>query len=151
MQPVVVLDLDVNERKLSLGHKQTTKNPWDKCLNIYAVDTVHELSIDSIGDKGATINLPDELSAIGTCSRYQSYKNAGVLLDHRSRTHFTGAVELLKLLIGPLKPLAVKTQVDFIGSAYALPKMLYIYHMVLENAKSQKRSARFEKLYELVF
>ena len=33
---VIVLDLDVNERKLSLGHKQTTKNPWDKYLNIYA-------------------------------------------------------------------------------------------------------------------
>ena len=36
---VVVLELDVNERKLSLGHKQTTDNPWDKYLKTYAVDT----------------------------------------------------------------------------------------------------------------
>ena len=61
---VIVLELDVNERKLSLGHKQTTKNPWDKYLKTYSVDSSHELSISSISDKGAIINLSEELSAI---------------------------------------------------------------------------------------
>ena len=61
---VVVLELDVNERKLSLGHKQTTDNPWDKYLKTYAVESSHKLSIDSIGDRGATIILSDELSVI---------------------------------------------------------------------------------------
>ncbi len=61
---VIVLELDVNERKLSLGHKQTTKNPWDKYLKIYSVDSSHEHSISSISDKGAIINLSEELSAI---------------------------------------------------------------------------------------
>ncbi len=61
---VIVLDLDVNERKLSLGHKQTTKNPWDKYLKTYSVDSSHEHSISSISDKGAIINLSEELSAI---------------------------------------------------------------------------------------
>ena len=61
---VVVLELDVNERKLSLGHKQTTDNPWDKYLKTYAVESSHKLSIDSIGDRGAVIILSDELSAI---------------------------------------------------------------------------------------
>ena len=53
---VIVLELDVNERKLSLGHKQTTKNPWDKYLKTYSVDSSHELSISSTSDKGAIIN-----------------------------------------------------------------------------------------------
>ena len=61
---VIVLELDVNERKLSLGHKQTTKNPWDKYLKTYSVDSSHELSISSTSDKGAIINLSKELSAI---------------------------------------------------------------------------------------
>ena len=61
---VIVLELDVNERKLSLGYKQTTKNPWDKYLKTYSVDSSHEHSISSISDKGAIINLSEELSAI---------------------------------------------------------------------------------------
>ena len=61
---VVVLELDVNERKLSLGHKQTKDNPWDKYLKTYAVDTTHNLKIDSITDRGGLINLSEELVAI---------------------------------------------------------------------------------------
>ena len=60
---VVVLELDVDERKLSLGHKQTTKNPWDEYEKTYAVDTNHELKIDSLTDRGATIILTKDLSA----------------------------------------------------------------------------------------
>ena len=60
---VVVLELDVDERKLSLGHKQTTKNPWNEYEKTYAVDTNHELKIDSLTDRGATIILTKDLSA----------------------------------------------------------------------------------------
>jgi small subunit ribosomal protein S1 len=60
---VVVLELDVDERKLSLGHKQTTKNPWDEYEKTYAVETNHELKIDSLTDRGATIVLTKDLSA----------------------------------------------------------------------------------------
>ena len=60
---VVVLELDVDERKLSLGHKQTTKNPWDEYEKTYAVETNHELKIDSLTDRGATIILTKDLSA----------------------------------------------------------------------------------------
>ena len=83
---VIVLELDVNERKLSLGHKQTTKNPWDKYLKIYAVDTVHELSIDSIGDRGATINLSDELSAI--VPKKHMTKEDGSILNQGENANF---------------------------------------------------------------
>lgn len=60
---VVVLELDVEGRKLSLGHKQTTENPWDKYEEEFAVGTVHQGEIDEIVDKGATINFNEDIVA----------------------------------------------------------------------------------------
>lgn len=60
---VVVLELDVEGRKLSLGHKQTTENPWDKYEDDFAVGTKHTAKIDEIVDKGAVVNFNDDISA----------------------------------------------------------------------------------------
>ncbi len=60
---VVVLELDVEGRKLSLGHKQTTENPWDKYEDEFAVGTKHTAAIDEIVDKGATIKFNDDIVA----------------------------------------------------------------------------------------
>ena len=60
---VVVLELDVEGRKLSLGHKQTTENPWDKYETEFALDTVHKAEIAEIVDKGATINFNEDIVA----------------------------------------------------------------------------------------
>ena len=60
---VVVLELDVEGRKLSLGHKQTTENPWDKYETEFALDTVHKASIFEIVDKGATIEFNEDIVA----------------------------------------------------------------------------------------
>ena len=60
---VVVLELDVEGRKLSLGHKQTTVNPWDKYQKDFALGTKHTATIFEIVDKGATINFNDEIVA----------------------------------------------------------------------------------------
>ena len=60
---VEVLELDVEGRKLSLGHKQTTENPWDKYEAEFAVGTVHNAAIDEIVDKGATINFNEDIVA----------------------------------------------------------------------------------------
>ncbi len=60
---VEVLELDVEGRKLSLGHKQTTENPWDKYESEYALGTVHKASIAEIVDKGATVNFNDDIVA----------------------------------------------------------------------------------------
>jgi small subunit ribosomal protein S1 len=60
---VEVLELDVEGRKLSLGHKQTTENPWDKYEKEFAVDTVHKASISEIVDKGAVIEFNDDITA----------------------------------------------------------------------------------------
>jgi len=60
---VEVLELDVEGRKLSLGHKQTTENPWDKYESEFALDTVHKATITEIVDKGATIDFNDDITA----------------------------------------------------------------------------------------
>ena len=60
---VVVLELDVEGRKLSLGHKQTTANPWDKHEDAYAVGTIHTGTIAEIVDKGATVDFGDDVVA----------------------------------------------------------------------------------------
>lgn len=60
---VVVLELDVEGRKLSLGHKQTQANPWDKYEDSFAVGTVHTGEISEIVDKGATVEFGDDIVA----------------------------------------------------------------------------------------
>jgi len=60
---VVVLELDVDGRKLSLGHKQTTDNPWDKYETEFALETVHKATIAEIVDKGATIVFNEDITA----------------------------------------------------------------------------------------
>lgn len=60
---VEVLELDVDGRKLSLGHKQTTENPWDKYEKEFALGTVHKAAITEIVDKGATIDFNDDITA----------------------------------------------------------------------------------------
>jgi small subunit ribosomal protein S1 len=60
---VIVLELDVEGRKLSLGHKQTTDNPWEKYAKTYGEGSSHELAITEIVDKGATIDLNDDITA----------------------------------------------------------------------------------------
>ncbi|MEC3965770.1 MULTISPECIES: 30S ribosomal protein S1 [Flagellimonas] len=58
---VEVLELDVEGRKLSLGHKQTTENPWDKYSEEFAEGTVHKAAIAEVVDKGATIDFNEDI------------------------------------------------------------------------------------------
>ena len=60
---VVVLELDVEGRKLSLGHKQTTANPWDQYEDSFAVGTIHNGEISEIVDKGATVEFGEDIVA----------------------------------------------------------------------------------------
>ncbi|KQS91576.1 MULTISPECIES: 30S ribosomal protein S1 [Chryseobacterium] len=56
---VVVLELDIQARRLSLGHKQLTENPWDKFETKYAEGTVHTGSAVEVHDKGASVQFED--------------------------------------------------------------------------------------------
>ena len=55
---VVVLEIDKENRRLSLGHKQLEENPWDVFETLFTVDSVHEGTIIDIFDKGAVVALP---------------------------------------------------------------------------------------------
>ena len=55
---VVVLELDVENRKLSLGHKQLEENPWDTFETIFTIDSIHEGTVLKVTDKGAIVALP---------------------------------------------------------------------------------------------
>ena len=55
---VVVLEVDVENRRLSLGHKQLEENPWDVFESIFLVNSVHKGTITNIADKGAVVALP---------------------------------------------------------------------------------------------
>lgn len=54
---VLVLEIDKENRRLSLGHKQLEENPWDVFETIFVVDSIHEGTIVDIFDKGAVIAL----------------------------------------------------------------------------------------------
>ena len=60
---VIVLELDSEARKLSLGHKQTMDNPWDVYDKTFAEGTLHNATISDSNDKGATIIFNDDITA----------------------------------------------------------------------------------------
>ena len=55
---VVVLDVDKENRRLSLGHKQLEENPWDVFETVFKVDSVHKGTIVGSSDKGVIVALP---------------------------------------------------------------------------------------------
>jgi small subunit ribosomal protein S1 len=54
---VVVLEIDGENRRLSLGHKQLEENPWDVFETVFTIDSVHQGTVMNVNDKGATIGL----------------------------------------------------------------------------------------------
>ena len=55
---VTVMEIDADNRRLSLGHKQLEENPWDVFETIFTEDSVHTGTVLSVNDKGAVIGLP---------------------------------------------------------------------------------------------
>ncbi len=66
MIDVQVLDIDKDNRRLSLGHKQLEDNPWDNFETTFAQDTVHTGKITEILDKGAVVALEDGVEGFAT-------------------------------------------------------------------------------------
>jgi len=63
---VVVLDIDKDNRRLSLGHKQLEENPWDVFETIFTSDSIHEGTVVELMDKGAVITLPYGVESFAT-------------------------------------------------------------------------------------
>ena len=83
---VVILDLDVEGRKLSLGHKQTKPNPWDLYEKDFAVDTLHNSEVSEVIEKGAIINFNEDISAF--CPTRHLDKEDGSKLSKGDKVDF---------------------------------------------------------------
>ena len=83
---VQVLELDVENRKLNLGHKQTQDNPWDAHEATYAIDSKHEGTIKEKNDKGAVVTFADGVEGFAP-SRFLE-KEDGSKLDKGQTAEF---------------------------------------------------------------
>ena len=63
---VIVLDIDKENRRLSLGHKQLEENPWDVFEAKYSVGSIHEGKISEMLEKGAVISLEENVEGFAT-------------------------------------------------------------------------------------
>jgi len=83
---VVVLEVDQENRRLSLGHKQLEENPWNEYENTYSVGSVHEGTITAIVDKGATVTLAEGVT--GFCSNRNLVKEDGTTAKEGEKLPF---------------------------------------------------------------
>jgi small subunit ribosomal protein S1 len=76
---IVILDIDKENRKLSLGHKQIEENPWDTFESVFPVGSYHEATILRRDDRGAIVQLPYGLEAYAPINHIR--KEDGNLAD----------------------------------------------------------------------
>ncbi len=80
---VVVLDIDKDNRRLSLGHKQLEENPWDVFETIFTTDSIHEGTVVELMDKGAVIALPYGVEGFATPRHLVKEDGSKVKLDEK--------------------------------------------------------------------
>jgi len=83
---VVVLEVDEENRKLSLGHKQLEENPWDTFETIFTLDSIHQGTVIKVGEKGNIVALPYGVE--GFCPAKHSVKEDGSVLKLDETTDF---------------------------------------------------------------
>jgi small subunit ribosomal protein S1 len=80
---VQVLDIDKENRRLSLGHKQLEENPWDVFETIFTVDSIHEGTVIDLFDKGAVISLPYGVEGFATPRHLVKEDGSHVKMDDK--------------------------------------------------------------------
>lgn len=80
---VVVLEIDKDNRRLSLGHKQLEENPWDVFEDVFNVDSIHEGTIIELMDKGAVIALPYGVEGFVTPKHLVKKDGSSVKVDEK--------------------------------------------------------------------
>ena len=83
---VIVLEIDKENRRLSLGHKQLEENPWNEIESKFAVDTVHTATISELTDKGAIVTLGENVT--GFAPAKQLVKEDGTTLKAGETAEF---------------------------------------------------------------
>lgn len=71
---VIVLAVDVDQRKISLGHKQVTDNPWDSFEKTYSVGTITDGKVVRIIEKGIITELPDDVDGFVPANQLSTNK-----------------------------------------------------------------------------
>ncbi|MBP3564539.1 MAG: 30S ribosomal protein S1 [Alistipes sp.] len=83
---VIVLEIDKENRRLSLGHKQLEENPWNEIESKFAVDSVHTATISEMTDKGAVVVLGENIT--GFVPAKQLVKEDGTTLKAGETAEF---------------------------------------------------------------
>jgi len=84
---VQVLEIDAENRRLSLGHKQLEENPWDVFETVFTIDSEHQGTVTSANDKGATVALPYGVE--GFCPKRHMKKADGTDIKVDEQVDFT--------------------------------------------------------------
>lgn len=80
---VVVLEIDKENRRLSLGHKQLEENPWDVFETVFTVDSIHEGTVVEVSEKGAVVALPYGVEGFVTPKHLVKEDGKGAQLDEK--------------------------------------------------------------------
>ena len=83
---VVVLEINKENRRLSLGHKQLEENPWNAFEGQYSVDSIHEGTITELTEKGAVVSLGENIE--GFCPARHLVKEDGTTLKAGEKAEF---------------------------------------------------------------
>lgn len=78
---IVILEIDKDSRKLSLGHKQIEENPWDTFESVFPVGSYHEATIIRRDDRGAIVQLPYGLEAYAPIKHLRKEDNTMANVD----------------------------------------------------------------------
>lgn len=81
---VVILEIDKENRRLSLGHKQVEENPWDVFETLFTIDSVHEGTVIAINDKSATIALPYGVEGTSTIKNLVKEDGSALKVDDKA-------------------------------------------------------------------
>jgi small subunit ribosomal protein S1 len=80
---IIILDIDADNRKLSLGHKQLEENPWDTFETVFPVGSCHEATVLRRDDRGAIVSLPYGLEAFAPIRHLKKEDGTLVEVDER--------------------------------------------------------------------
>ena len=80
---VQVLEIDKENRRLSLGHKQLEENPWDVFETLFNVGSVHEGTIIEMLEKGAVVSLPYGVEGFATPKHLTKEDGSSAVLDEK--------------------------------------------------------------------
>ena len=78
---VVVMDVDEENRRLSLGHKQLEENPWDVFESVFEINSIQKGTVLTVSDKGAVVSLPYGVEGFAPSRHTKKEDNSNMLVD----------------------------------------------------------------------